>query len=120
MNKNISVIMALGIVAVLAVGIAAISITQSVLAVRAARNVGWGTDGDSGGNGGSEATGGTATSGAATGDAATGNAAAWELGSMGVLRGTIGQHGNYLIINIDSNAVGCGQIGGSGSSGDKC
>jgi len=117
MNKNTSVIMALVIVAVLAVGIAATSVIQSVLA---ARNVGWGTDGDSGGNGGSEATGGTATSGAATGDAATGNAAAWELGSMGVLRGTIGQHGNYLIINIDSNAVGCGQIGGSGSSGDKC
>jgi len=104
MNKNTSVIMALVIVAVLAVGIAATSVIQSVLA---ARNVGWGTDGDSGGNGGSEATGGTATSGAATGDDV-------------YLGHNPHGNGNYIVINMDSNAVGCGHIGGSGSSGNKC
>ena len=109
MNKNISVIMALGIVAVLAVGIAAISVTQSVLAVRAARNVGWGTDGDSGGNGGSEATGGTATSGAATGQSNTG-------------ADTAGGDGGPTIKIIDGtiNSVGCGHIGGSASSTYNC
>src|SRR5215467_2448144 len=105
MNKNTSVIMALVIVAVLAVGIAATSVIQSV---HAARNVGWGTDGDSGGNGGSEATGGTATSGAATGDV--------DL----YLGHNPHGNGNYIVINMDSNAVGCGHIGGSGSSGNKC
>ena len=105
MNKNTSVIMALVIVAVLAVGIAATSVIQSVLA---ARNVGWGTDGDSGGNGGAEAAGGTATSGEAIGDA--------------VLSLSHNPHGNgnYVVINVDSNAVGCGHIGGTGSSGNKC
>ena len=104
MNKNTSVIMALVIVAVLT-----ISVTQSVLAVRAARNVAWGTNGDSGGNGGAQATGGTATSGAATGQSNTG-------------AGTADTDGGPTIKIIDGsiNSVGCGHIGGSGSSTYKC
>jgi hypothetical protein len=107
MNKNTSVIMASVLVAVLAVGIAATSVIQSVLA---SRDVGFGTEGDRGGNGGAQATGGTATSGAATGQVNTGagkaNTGDWGSG--------VGQTGGT------SNAVGCGHIGGFGSSGNKC
>ena len=110
MNKNTSVIMASVIVAVLAVGIAATSVTQSVLA---ARNVGGGTDGDSGGNGGAQASGGTATSGAATGEsnADPDIAAIFKHGSASDVS---------VIVIGESNAVGCGHIGGSGTSSNNC
>jgi len=113
MNKNTSVIMASVIVAVLAVGIAAPSVIQSVLA---SRDVGFGTDGDSGGNGGAQATGGTATSGAATGSSSDSDQ--WLANTQ---QGRLG-NGNYIRIIVigESNAVGCGHIGGVGSSGNKC
>jgi len=111
MNKNTSVIMASVIVAVLA-----ISVTQSVLAAHASRNVAWGTNGDSGGNGGAQATGGTATSGAATGSSSDSDQ--WLANTQ---QGRLG-NGNYIRIIVigESNAVGCGHIGGVGSSGNKC
>ena len=106
MNKNTSVIMASVIVAVLAVGIAAPSVIQSVLA---SRDVGFGTDGDSGGNGGAFQSGGTATSGAAIGQVNTGagkaNTGDWGSG--------VGQTGGT------SNAIGCGHIG-AGTSVNNC
>ena len=102
MNKNIPVIMALVIVAVLT-----ISLTQSVLASRGARNVGGGTFADSGGNGGIDQSGGTATSGPATGTSgSSSNTGDWGSG--------VGQTGGT------SNAIGCGHIGGSGSSANNC
>ena len=107
MNKNTSVIMASVIVAVLAVGIAATSVTHSVLA---ARNVAWGTYGDSGGNGGSSQTGGTADSGPATGDS--------EINTW--LADTHHTKGPTVVVIGEFNGVGCGHIGGSGSSSEHC
>jgi hypothetical protein len=106
MNKNTSVIMASVMVAVLAVGIAA-SVTQSVVA---ARNVAWGTDGDSGGNGGAGQTGGTANSGPATGDQDEPQSFVADKHKTGPTQIIIGEY----------NGVGCGHIGGSGSSSEHC
>jgi|SRR5215469_15222855 len=97
---------ALAIAAVLAVGIAAKSVTQSVLACR---NVGGDTFADSGGNGGVGQTGCTATTGPATGTSgSSSDTGDWGSGVRKCQPGGT------------SNAVGCGHIGGSGSSSDKC
>src|SRR5215467_13130402 len=100
----------LGIAAVLALGIAATSVTQSVLA---ARNVGGGTFADSGGNGGAFQSGtSTATSGAAfNGQNMGASGTATNTGDWG---SGVGQTGGT------SNAVGCGHIGGSGTSSNNC
>src|SRR5215831_16107303 len=99
----------LGIAAVLALGIAATSVTQSVLA---ARNVGGGTFSDSGGNGGvgqsgsSTATSGNAWNGQNNGASGT----ATNTGDWGT---ALDQSGGT------SNAVGCGHIG-AGASFNNC
>ena len=99
----------LGIAAVLALGIAATSVTQSVLA---ARNVGGGTFADSGGNGGVGQSGtSTATSGAA-----------WNGQNMGAT-GTATNTGDWGTgpdqSGGTSNGVGCGHIG-AGTSSNFC
>src|SRR5215831_19140638 len=96
--RKVIALTALAIAAVIGVGIAATSVTQSVLA---ARNVGGATFSDTGGNGGVGQSGSsTANTGAAinTGD--------WGSG--------VDQTGGT------SNAVGCGHIGGTASSQNNC
>ena len=109
MNQIVA-LSAFAIAAVLVVGIAATSVTQSVLA---ARNVGGATFADSGGNGG------VGQSGSST--ATSGNA--WN-GQNNGASGTATNTGDWGS-GVDqtggtSNAVGCGHIGGSASSQNNC
>jgi len=99
----------LGIAAVLALGIAATSVTQSVLA---ARNVGGATFADSGGNGGAFQ-GGTST--ANSGAAFNGQ----NLGATGTATNTGDWGTGPDQSGGTSNAVGCGHIG-AGTSSNFC
>ena len=107
--RKVLALSVMGIAAVLALGIAATSVTQSVLA---ARNVGGGTFSDSGGNGG------VGQSGAST--ATSGNA--WN-GQNNGASGTATNTGDWGS-GVDqtggtSNAVGCGHLG-AGTSSNNC
>jgi hypothetical protein len=118
------VLSVLGIAAVLALGIAATSVTQSVLA---ARNVGGGTSADTGGNGGVAQSAGIATSGSAIGMQQTGGTITGQSGSgsgsanTGVNTGDWGAGVDQTGGN--SYAVGCGHINNGvvgGTSSNNC
>jgi len=108
--RKVIALTALAIAAVIGVGIAATSVTQSVLA---ARNVGGATFSDTGGNGG------VGQSGSSTAN----SGAAWNGQNMGAT-GTAINTGDWGT-GVDqsggtSNAVGCGHIGGTASSQNNC